>query len=191
MRTTGMNSNGFGSKNIPDGNSMCSQMDPQSLKAVKKLQEVSKDRNLDHTTKQRKVFEIIKETPNVRQFLEWIEREKGKNAKGNQESGTMGNMGSNDMGSLQSQGCPQAGGMIGNNCDPQAKTNSILPNNDPSMNGGRNIGSVHEFSPVPSGIQPGSPMSMNGSYSGSMMGQAMEKHRMQQWDMNQQQVGGK
>ena len=190
MRTTGMNSNGFGSRNIPDGNSMRSQMDPQSLKAVKKLQEVSKDPNLDHTTKQRKVFEIIKETPNVRQFLEWIEREKGKNAKGNQQRGTMGNMGSNDMGSLQSQGCPQGGGMIGNNCDPQAKTNSILPNNDPSMNGGGNIGSVHEFSPVPSGMQPGSPMSMNGSFGGSMMGQDMEKHRMQQWDMNQQQVGG-
>ena len=185
-----MNSNGFGSRNIPDGNSMRSQMDPQSLKAVKKLQEVSKDRNLDHTTKQRKVFEIIKETPNVRQFLEWIEREKGKNAKGNQQRGTMGNMGSNDMGSLQSQGVPQGGGMIGNNCDPQAKTNSILPNNDPSMNGGGNIGSVHEFSPVPSGIQPGSPMSMNGSFSGSVMGQDMEKPLMQQWDMKQQPFGG-
>ena len=192
MRTAGMNPNNFnGGRNIPDGNSMRSQMDPQSLKAVKKLQEVSKDTTLDHSTKQKKVFEIIKETPNVRQFLEWIEREKGKNGKGNLQRGTMGNMGSNDMGSLQSQGCPTSGGMMGNNCDQQSKSGSILPTNDPSLNGGGNIGSGHDFSPAPSCVmQPGSPMNFNGPSGGSMMSQDMDKHRMQQWDMNQQQLGG-
>ena len=169
-----------------DVNSMRNQTDPQSLKALHKLQEVSKDPTLDPSKKQKRALEIINETPKVRQVLEWIQ---GKNGKGNQQR-TMGNLGSNDvLGPLQSSGYPQNGGGMGN-CDPQMKASTLLPNSDPSMNGsGGNIATGHEFSPVPPcGNQPGSPMNLNDS--GVIMGQEMQKHRMHQWEMNQQQVGG-
>ena len=190
MRT--MNPSGFnGGRNIPDSASMRSQMDPQSLKAdelkaLKNLQELSKDKTLDPSTRHKRALEIMNETPGVRQVLEWNLR---RNGKGNHQR-SMGNMPSNDMlGPLQSSGCPQTGGMMGNNCDPQVKTGSPYTNSDPSMNGGGNIGGVHEFSPVPTGgIQPGSPMNFNGSMSGPMMSQDMETQRM--WEMNKQQIGG-
>ena len=78
-----MNQNDYNEeRKIPDENIMRSKFDPQTLNAVKKLQEVAKDAKLDHITKQKIVFEIIKETPNVRRFLEWLEGEKRKNGKG-------------------------------------------------------------------------------------------------------------
>ena len=69
------------SDEISPPGSTSGQMDPASLQSVKDFQAVSKDSTLDHSTKQKQVFEIIKRTPNVQQFLECIQREKGKKGK--------------------------------------------------------------------------------------------------------------
>ena len=156
------------------------------------MKELAKDPTLNHEAKQAEASKIIKENPKVVQFLKWMQTEKG----GNNQQRSLGPLGSNELfGSLQSAGCPPKGGMIGGNCDQHGNNGALLGNPDVSMNGGGAMGTGHEFSPGPQvqcAMQPGSPMNnFNESIGGAMSSHDIQKQRMQQqWEMQQQQVGG-
>ena len=71
-----------GEKNFPNENTKRTIEDPRSKEVIKKLQKLSKDPTLDHSTKQKLALEIINDCPKVRHALEWMHRKYGIKEKG-------------------------------------------------------------------------------------------------------------